>query len=102
MPGWMLSCLRGCPGGCLGDAGMLEGMPRRMQGCPGEPVPVGRIEAFPSKRTLRGAGVSDHGCRGSAGSQEPVPGASRLCLVHVAMAGWRGQQPQEVEQDTKT
>lgn len=98
-----------CPGGCRdaqGDAGMPEGMqegspvPRRMQGCPGEPFPRAGIEAFPSKQTLCGVSISGTRCGSRAGSQEHLPGASSLCLVHIAMTAWRGQQPREVEQDT--
>lgn len=63
------------------------------QGCPGEPFPRAGIEACPSKQALPGASISSTRGGGRAGSQECSPGASRLCLVYVATAGRRGQQP---------
>lgn len=45
-------------------------------------------------------GISNTCHGGRADSQEHLLGASSLCLVHVAMTSWHGQQPQEVEQDT--
>lgn len=96
-----------CPGGCKdarADAGVpgYMQMPRRMQGCSGKPVPVEELRLFPSKQTLRGVSISNTRCGGRAGSQERLPGASSLCLVHVAMAGWCGQQLLEIDRILKT
>lgn len=84
-----------CPGGCrdgYGDAQEDAGMPRRaLSWC--------RSVSFPQQANPM-CGISNT-CRGGrVGSQEHLLGASSLCLVHVAMTGWHGQQPREVEQDT--
>lgn len=46
-----------CPGRCKNawaDAGMPEGMPRQMQGCPGEPVPVEELKLSPVSKPCVG------------------------------------------------
>lgn len=63
-------------------------------------LPLVGIEAFPSKETLRGVSIRDTPTmEAELAAQERWPGASSLCLVHIAMASWRGQQPREVERD---
>lgn len=83
------------PGGCRNWLGGC----RDVQADAGQPVPVEELKHSP-EQTLCGVSVRDSCCEGRAGSQEYLPSASSLCLLHVAMAGWRGQWPQEVEWDT--
>lgn len=66
------------------------GMSRWTQGCRTACL-SGGIEAFPSEQTLCGVSVRDSRCEGRAGSQEHLPSASSLCLLHIAMAGWRSR-----------
>lgn len=82
MPGRM-------PRSMAGLAGWMQGCPGRRRDA-GQPVSVEELKRSPASKPCV-VSVRESRCEGRAGSQEHLPSASSLCLLHIAMAGWRSR-----------